>query len=80
MPEQPAASNPQTTAPTCRCGYTRQHPLVTSEARYSMFHYVLGIFMGVSGGEPKSVQYRCSRCGTLIEESTAREDIIAHRW
>ena len=63
--------SPTTTQPrTCRCGHTRDHKWVSAEPQYSLFHLVMGVFMGVSGGHPRSIRFRCLRCGQTIEEST----------
>ena len=63
---------------TCRCGHTIDHVLVIPEANYAMFNYLLGVFMGVSAGLPKSIRFTCQLCGEVIEESTDREVILAH--
>lgn len=68
------------TRPTCRCGHTKDHPLVTAEPKYSLFHFCMGLFMGSSLGDPKSVRFQCSRCGDVIEESTDPELRATHGW
>lgn len=65
--------------PTCRCGYGLDHPLVIAEAKYSLFHFSLGLFMGMSAGTPKAVLYRCNRCGQVIKASTDLDVRRAHR-
>jgi hypothetical protein len=51
---------------------------VSAEPQYSLFHLVMGTFMGVSGGHPKSIRFRCLRCGQTILESTDPAVIRAH--
>ncbi|HMB93794.1 MAG TPA: hypothetical protein VKP65_23275 [Rhodothermales bacterium] len=63
---------------TCRCGHTVDHVLVAPEAHYPLFNYLLGVFMGVSAGLPKSIRYTCHQCGEVIEESTDPDVIRAH--
>jgi hypothetical protein len=76
----PVTDQPTTErAHTCRCGHTRDHKWVSAEPQYSLFHLVMGIFMGVSGGHPKSIRFRCLRCGQTLEESTDPAVIRAHR-
>jgi hypothetical protein len=63
---------------TCRCGHTVDHILVSPEAHYSMFNYLLGVFMGVSAGLPKSIRFTCHQCGEVLEESTDHDVIMEH--
>ena len=74
----PDASSDSDSA-VCRCGHAVGHPLVIGEARYSLFHYCLGLFMGSSAGDPKSVVFTCALCGDVVAESTDRAVIMAHR-
>jgi hypothetical protein len=63
---------------TCRCGHTRDHPLVTHEVQYSTFNWLLGVLMGVSAGHPKRIRFRCRKCGEVVEESTDRKLIYTY--
>lgn len=75
----PPESAPPADAVTCSCGHTVGHPLVIGEAKYSLFHYCLGLFMGSSAGDPKSVVFTCALCGEVVAESRDRDVIMAHR-
>ncbi len=57
----------EATAPTCRCGHTRDHKKVTAETE----HGVLGYVRLMIGGTPmpKRVHFRCRDCGQVIETS-----------
>lgn len=75
----PPSGSPAPPAKTCRCGYGRGHVFVSAEPQYSGFHFWMGVLMGVSMGEPKSVRFRCRRCGDVIEETRDPEVLRAHR-
>ncbi len=62
--------------PRCRCGFTREHSIVHPEPHYSLPGTLLVLFAG-RGARPKSIDYRCPRCGTLVETVTDREVLQA---
>jgi hypothetical protein len=53
--------------PTCSCGHTRTHELVTPDVRYSLFG--LFYFLGGITAPPKEVVFRCKKCGEVLERS-----------
>ncbi len=80
--EEPSASTPPpptTAEPRCRCGYTKDDFWVSANARYSAWGFIMGVFMGISGTLPKSIQFRCRKCGQVIEERTDPKSIMAYR-
>ncbi len=80
--EEPSASSvpePTTTEPRCRCGHTKDDFWVSANARYSAWGFVMGVFMGISGTLPKSIQFQCRKCGQVIEERTDQKSIMAFR-
>lgn len=74
-----SSSSKASPRPTCRCGHTRDHRLVSPEPQYALWNLSLGIFMGVSAGDPKSIRFRCLRCNETIEESTDPADLKRYR-
>lgn len=77
MPMAEKATPPS--PPICPCGYDRTHPHVIGEAQYTGVNFMLGLLIGMSMGNPKSVRYRCVMCKTVIEESFERKDRLDHR-
>ncbi len=65
----------QAAARTCKCGYTRDHFWVSPQAQYSTWNFLMGLFMGLSMGEPRSIKFKCRQCETVIEESVDPEVI-----
>jgi hypothetical protein len=66
-------------APTCACGHTRDHPLVEAEPVQGTLGFLLGVMLGMSGIRPRTIRFRCSHCGQVIEESTDPEVLERHR-
>ena len=64
---------------TCRCGHDRDHFWVSPQARYSMYGFIMGVFMGLSGTLPKSVCFKCRKCGQIIEERYDKATLRAYR-
>ena len=61
--------------PSCRCGHTRGHLMVSSEPVYSGWKTFWVVFMGVSA-VPGVVQYRCRVCQEVFDRT---EDLEARR-
>ena len=40
---------------------------------------MMGIFMGVSGGMPKSVRFRCRRCQQVVVELSDKKTVQTYR-
>jgi hypothetical protein len=51
--------------PRCRCGYDRDHYMVSPEAKHTFWGWVL-ITLGISS-KPIYMSFRCRRCGVVIE-------------
>ncbi len=64
-----------TDLPRCQCGFDRTHGLVRPERHYSTLAMMMWI-VGGAGTRPKSVDYRCPRCNTLIETVTDRAEML----
>ena len=61
-----AARAPATAARrTCRCGFDRDHTMVSPAADYSFIGWV-AILTGISW-EPKAVTFTCRRCDQVLE-------------
>lgn len=73
------ADKPRSRRKTCRCGYERDNFWVTPQARYSLYGFVMGVFMGVSGTLPRSVRFKCRKCGQVVEERYDKATIKAFR-
>jgi hypothetical protein len=56
--------------PTCRCGHDRYHHWVRPDMRYGIAAWTL-LFQG-SSARPKSITFRCGRCGESFEKSRDR--------
>ena len=65
--------------PACRCGHTKDHFWVSPQARYSLYGFVMGVFMGLSGTMPKSIRFVCRKCGQIVEERYDKASIKAYR-
>lgn len=76
------ASAPQSTKTkkTCRCGHARGDFWISAEPNYPMWRYLMGIFLGLGGGPPNSITFRCRKCGQAIEKSTHPDDIRRYRY
>lgn len=81
MSNQPAAASFSDTSPkpVCRCGYDRENFWVSAQARYSFFGFVMGVFMGLSTTLPKSIRFKCRKCGQTVEERFDKKTIKAFR-
>ena len=55
--------------PRCGCGYERDSPMVRAEPSYG-FGGWLCLVIGVTT-RPDCITFRCRRCDTVIEESSA---------
>ncbi|MEZ4702641.1 MAG: hypothetical protein R2834_20070 [Rhodothermales bacterium] len=80
--EKPTLSpveQPNPAEPRCRCGYTKGDFWVSAKARYSAWGFIMGVFMGISGTLPKSIQFQCRKCGQVIEERTDQKSILEFR-
>ena len=64
---------------TCPCGHDRDHFWVSPQARYSAMGFILGVFMGVSGMDPKSIRFRCRQCGHIVEERSDASSIRKYK-
>lgn len=64
---------------TCRCGHERDDFWVSPQARYSLYGFVMGVFMGLSGTLPRSIRFKCRKCGEVIEERYDKASIKAYR-
>ena len=64
---------------TCSCGHTADDFWVSPQARYSLFGFVMGVFMGLSGTLPKSIQFKCRKCGEVVEERSDKQSIRVFR-
>lgn len=53
---------------TCRCGYDRDHHMVSAKGDYSLYGSFC-LIMGISA-HPLKVRYVCRMCEEVIEEST----------
>ncbi len=54
--------------PSCRCGHTRSHLMVSPEPVYSGWKTFWVVFMGVSA-VPAAVQYRCRVCQEVFDRT-----------
>jgi hypothetical protein len=73
-------SSPDTTGrhlPACRCGQTREHPLVEATPRYGFWGWFV-LFQGVTR-TPKTVTFRCRQCRQVVEVSHDPEVLRQHR-
>ena len=64
---------------TCPCGHDRDHFWVSPQAKYSTMGFILGVFMGVSGMNPKSIRFRCRQCGHVVEERSDAASIRKYK-
>ncbi|MEM8485561.1 MAG: hypothetical protein AAF564_08415 [Bacteroidota bacterium] len=55
--------------PTCKCGHDRDNFWVSPKAQYPTWNFLMGIFMGLSMGLPRSVKFVCRQCDAVVEES-----------
>ena len=58
---------------TCRCGFARDHYMVTPEAKHTFLGWCL-ISLGISS-KPIEMRFRCRRCSQVIEVSTDPRDL-----
>ncbi|MFK7845976.1 MAG: hypothetical protein AB8G77_11800 [Rhodothermales bacterium] len=70
--------NPDKKKVTCKCGHARDHFWVSPKAQYSGWSFVMGVFMGLSAGAPKSIKFICRKCDMVIEESFDKETILKY--
>ena len=63
---------------TCSCGHTRDHHLVTGQARYGMWG-AMHLLFGITG-PPKEVVYWCRECGEEIEKNRSPELLNYYRY
>lgn len=80
--EEPSASTaaqPTAAEPRCGCGHAKDNFWVSANARYSAWGFIMGVFMGISGTLPKSIQFQCRKCGQVIEERRDQKSIMAFR-
>lgn len=69
----PPADDTSAARATCRCGYTRDHYMVTPEAKHTFWGWCL-ITLGISS-KPIEMTFRCRRCKEVIEVSTDPRDL-----
>jgi len=65
---------------TCRCGHARGSFWISAEPNFPFWRYMMGIFVGLGGGPPRSIRFRCRKCGQVIQESKDPEDIRRYRY
>jgi hypothetical protein len=59
----------------CRCGHTKEHPMVIPEREYSLLGWILLSMFGITP-RPTAVVYRCSICRQALG-STRDPKILA---
>ena len=64
--------------PTCTCGYTLGHHMVSAERRYSAWGWFLALFMN-AGATPNKIEWMCRRCRTVLKTSTDPEILRSNR-
>lgn len=52
----------------CRCGYTRDHHMVSAEYEHTGFGWFC-LLMGISA-RPIRIKYRCRRCDQVFDQTT----------
>lgn len=60
--------NTEKNIPECICNKDISHPLIDTKNEYSILGWI-GVFTGISV-RPKKVRYLCTRCETIIAETT----------
>lgn len=55
--------------PTCRCGHNRSHHMVSEEAEYSWFDWILVTVIGTTC-VPKKIKFQCRKCQEVFDETT----------
>jgi hypothetical protein len=71
------AAPPGLALPTCRCGHDRYHPRVHAQMRYGLTAWTL-LFQG-SSARPKTITFRCGRCGEVVETTRDRQTLEQFR-
>ncbi len=69
------SASPDRAEPRCRCGHDRHHYMVTASPSHGLGGW-LWLMLGVSH-RPSKITYRCRRCDSVIEETTAPEALDA---
>lgn len=61
----------------CRCGFDVKHPMIETNEHYN----VPGWMLLLMGGTPRPVRvdYRCTRCQTVLATSTDPE-VLRNYW
>jgi len=62
----------------CRCGYTKDDPMVMAKTRYTKGGY-FWLSLGYSA-KPTEVVFQCQTCGEIIETTTDERDIEKYRY
>ena len=62
---------------TCRCGYGRDHLMVSADCKYTMWGWFWVTFVGVTT-RPIQVNYRCRVCGQTFDKSVDDADLSRH--
>jgi hypothetical protein len=54
--------------PTCRCGHTREHHMISPEYEHTFLGWFCLLF-GISA-RPTRINYRCRRCEQVFDATT----------
>ena len=60
--------------PICRCGFDRDHHMVSRQPKYTFFGLIFVTILGITT-EPVSLTFRCRRCQDVFGATTAPEDL-----
>jgi hypothetical protein len=63
-------------APVCRCGFARDHYMVSAEPEYT-FGAWIRMAVGISAS-PQRIRYRCRRCDQVLAETRDPAVLEAH--
>jgi hypothetical protein len=63
-------------AAVCRCGFARDHYMVSAEPDYTFWAWIL-MTVGISAS-PERIRYRCRRCDQVLEETREPAVLKAH--
>jgi hypothetical protein len=64
-------------APTCKCGYGRDHLMVSADCKYTMWGWFWVTFVGVTT-RPIKVDFRCRVCTQTFDSSVDPSDLDRH--
>lgn len=75
--DAPPATGPAVQPPTCRCGYGRDHLMVSADCKYTMWGWFWVTFVGVTT-RPIKVDFRCRVCSQTFDTSVDPDVLTRH--